>query len=78
MNTKYNHLAKDHDRDRHIFGNMNAMKKLHYILRNSLLFLTKPLNNLLIKTYYMQNNVFPYILHCSLTVLVITFGLYFK
>lgn len=71
MDTKFNHLVKDKDkRDKHIFGNINAMKKITGYPQKFFIVLTKPLNNLFIKSYYLENNIFLYILHCSLTVLM--------
>ena len=71
MYSKSNHLVKDKDKiDRHIFGYINAMKRYTISSKKTLLFLTKPLNNLFIKSYYLENNIFLYVLHCSLTVLM--------
>lgn len=47
MYSKSNHLVKDKDkRDRHIFGYINAMKRITLYPQKTLLFLTKPPNNL--------------------------------
>lgn len=72
MYSKSNHLVKDKDKiDRHIFGYINAMKIITlYPQKKLYCFLTKPLNNLFIKSYYLENNIFLYVLHYSLTVLM--------
>lgn len=56
-----NHLVKDKDKiDRHIFGYINAIKRITLYPQKNFIVLTKPLNNLFIKSYYFENNIFMY------------------